>query len=271
MAWLSFSLPVYVQVLLEATPLISGVYILATVLALMPAGIVAGLSIPKMGRYKPPIIIGYCLLSTAAGLLFNFTNTSCIAIWVHFQIIGGIGAGRSSHQHTACHPGDISRRGRSIATASWAFIRSFGSIFGTTIPAAVFNSYFDQLPSSVRDPSVRQLLQHGGGYEHATRAFIAAFNGRSELKAELLQLYATCMQRVWQVLIAFAVLGVPLAFCIEEIELRKELNMAYGLKNEKKRGDIEDMPVVESTEVRNVTGIRRWHLLVGVLKRWSQT
>lgn len=239
MSWLSFFLPIYFQVLLEASPARSGVDILAIVIPLMPAGIVGGLVVAVTGRYKPTLLAGFGLISIGVGLLTILTAHSSKAQWVIFQVIAGVGAGLSLTATLPAVQAPLAESDVAVATASWAFIRSFGTIWGAAISAAVFNSRFDNLLDRIGEPDARQLLARGGAYQHATKAFITSFNNNAALKKETTDVYTACIQLVWQVLIAFAVVAVPIALCIKEVELRKELLTEFGLKGESKKQGIK--------------------------------
>ncbi|KAJ0274850.1 hypothetical protein COL940_009120 [Colletotrichum noveboracense] len=159
LSWLSFFLPVYFQILLESTPLQSGVKLLAVVIPLAPAGMAGGIAIAVTGHYK-------------------------------------------------------------MRSAAWAFARSFGAIWGAAIPSAVFNSRFDELLHLIPEPSVRDLLAHGGAYEHAIRVFIKQFDAQPVLKEVIIHVYTEALKRVWTVLIPFAVVPIGLALFMKEVELR---------------------------------------------------
>ncbi|KAK9448154.1 uncharacterized protein V1518DRAFT_428535 [Limtongia smithiae] len=201
MSWLSFFLPVFFQVLLHASPMRSGVDLLTIVIPLIPAGIVGGLTVARTERFQPTIIFGYSLLT----LLTQHSSTAKCAI---FQIITGIGGG----------------------LALTSTLPQFGSIWGAAIPAAVFNSHFDSHLSQISDAAVREQLARGGAYEHATKVFITSFDDQPELQQEIIDIYQSSLKLVWQVLIGFALLAFPLAVCIAEVELRKELVTEFGLQ-----------------------------------------
>ncbi|OJD32107.1 major facilitator superfamily protein [Diplodia corticola] len=245
MSWLSFFLPVYFQVLLEASPLRSGVDLLAIVIPLMPAGIAGGITIAVTGRYKPTMVGGYALLSIGAGLLTTLDANSTTAEWVVFQVIAGAGGGLALTATLPAVQAPLAEADVAVATASWAFVRSFGSIWGAAIPAAVFNSRVDSLLHKVSDEATRDVLARGGAYEHATRVFIKSFDGNPELKRELLDIYTAGIQEVWQVLIAFTLVAVPIAVFIKEVPLRKELVTEYGLKEDEdgEKPDQSDLSV----------------------------
>jgi hypothetical protein len=58
---------------------------------------------------------------------------------------------------------------------------------------------------------------------------------------------------VWQFLIAFAVLAVPIAALLKEVELRKELKTEFGLKVESYSPDIEEHTKTEEKAVDRVS------------------
>ncbi|KAI8237651.1 Efflux pump FUS6 [Colletotrichum sp. SAR 10_96] len=230
LSWLSFFLPVYFQILLESTPLQSGVKLLAVVIPLAPAGMAGGIAIAVTGHYKMVIVAGFVLLSIAVGCMTTLYANSSTAIWIVFQVLAGLGGGLSLTATLPAVQAPVPESDVAIATAAWAFARSFGAIWGATIPSAVFNSRFDELLHLISEPSVRDLLAHGGAYEHAIRLFIKQFDAQPVLKEQIIHVYTEALKRVWIVLIPFAVVPIGLALCIKEVELRQELKTDFGLK-----------------------------------------
>lgn len=254
MSWLSFFLPIYFQVLLGASPIRSGVDLLAIVIPLMPAGIVGGFIVAQTGHYKRTMIAGYALLAIGAGCLTLLDASSSTANWVIFQIIAGVGGGLALTATLPAVQAPLAEADVAVATASWGFVRSFGSIWGAAIPAAVFNSRIDNLLTTISDPAIRAILKSGGAYEHATAAFISTLNVQPAVKQELIDIYTKGLKEVWQVLIAFAVIAVPIAVVIKEVPLRTELVTEFGLKGDEK----EEMKLaqVSGRESVNENGLR---------------
>ncbi|KAI8231945.1 Efflux pump FUS6 [Colletotrichum sp. SAR 10_86] len=230
LSWLSFFLPVYFQILLESTPLQSGVKLLAVVIPLAPAGMAGGIAIAVTGHYKMVIVAGFVLLSIAVGCMTTLDANSSTAVWIVFQVLAGLGGGLSLTATLPAVQAPVPESDVAIATAAWAFARSFGAIWGAAIPSAVFNSRFDELLHLIPEPSVRELLAHGGAYEHAIRLFIKQFDAQPVLKEQIIHVYTEALKRVWIVLIPFAVVPIVLALCIKEVELRQELKTDFGLK-----------------------------------------
>ncbi|KAF7587417.1 hypothetical protein BBP40_007257 [Aspergillus hancockii] len=253
MSWLRLFLPVYFQVLLEANPLRSGVNLLAIVIPMMPAGIAGGVIIAKFGRYKPKMVAGYALLSIKVGCLTLLDANSSTGKWVLFQLICGIGGGLALTATLPAVQAPLPESDVAIATARWAFVRSFGAIWGAAIPAAIFNSRVDSLLHKVSNPAVRELLRRGGAYEHATASFIKSFNGDLATKQEFIDIYTAGIKESWQTLIVSTVIAVPIACLIREVPLRKELVTEMRLVEDGQKGSLS---VNDGTELAaGATGV----------------
>jgi hypothetical protein len=113
------------------------------------------LTVAITDRYKTILVIGFILLSIVVGCPTILTGGSSPALWIISQILVGTGAGLAL---TATMPAVA------VATAYWAFTRSFGAIRGPAMPSAVFNSRFDGQLSQISDPSLRELLARVEGH-----------------------------------------------------------------------------------------------------------
>ncbi|CCF38198.1 major facilitator superfamily transporter [Colletotrichum higginsianum] len=189
LSWLSFFLPVYFQILLESTPLQSGVKLLAVVIPLAPAGMAGGIAIALTGHYKIVIVADFVLLSIAVGCITTLDANSSTAVWIVFQVLAGLGGGLSLTATLPAVQAPVPESDVAIATAAWAFARSFGAIWDAAIPSAVFDFRFDELFHLIPEPSVRDLLAHGVAYEHAIRLLIEQFDAQPVLKEQVIHVY----------------------------------------------------------------------------------
>lgn len=227
--WVCYFLPVYFQAVLGATPTRSAVMLFPIATTTAPAGILAGAMITKSGRYRVWHFAGFGLMTVSCGLLTLLDENSSTGRWVGFQIIFGFGCG---FVFTSCLPpilASLPEADVATATGTWTFLRNFGSIWGTAVPAAVFNGHTDKVSSSIADPAVRQLLAKGGAYEHATKAFVDTFRSDPSLLAAVKDVYVSSLKLVWQVSIAFSALGFLLSFLVRTYKLRDQLNTEYGM------------------------------------------
>ncbi len=94
---------------------------------------------------------------------------------------------------------------------TWAVIRSFGTIWGISISAVVFNNRFAQLATRISDTAVKSLLLGGQVYEHATGSFVNFFRDQPVLRSQIISVYSDILKLVWQVAIGIA--GLRFSSC----------------------------------------------------------
>ena len=123
------------------------------------------------------------------------------------------------------------------ATAMFSFMRSFGFIWGITIPAVVFNGQTDHFLDRISDPNVRADLANGGAYSRISEGYVQSLQG--QVRVEVVGVYVSSLKTVWQVGIAFAGVGFLLVFLIKHVELRTDLDTKYGLEEKQKEKQLE--------------------------------
>jgi hypothetical protein len=230
--WVLYFFPLYFQSVLGSTPARSGVQILPTFMILLPFAMVSGLVVTKLGRYRPMHHLGFAIMIIGFGLSTLLTSTSSTAEWVIYQGIIAAGSGIIISSLLPAIQASLSDSDSAASTALFAFTRSFGAIWGVTIPVAVFNNQFNKLLYKIGDPAARALLANGNAYEHASRKFIWGFE--ESTRVEIIGVYTEALKVVWQVGIAMAGLGFALVFVEKELKLRTELESEYGMKQKEK-------------------------------------
>ncbi|AEO57195.1 MFS general substrate transporter-like protein [Thermothelomyces thermophilus ATCC 42464] len=238
--WVLYFLPVYFQGVLGSSPQRSGVQLLPTVLVLIPFGAFGGVLMTKIGRYRPLHHVGFALMTVSMGLLALLDEDSNTGSWVGFQIIGSAGAGIIIPTLLPAVMAPLAESDTALATSTWAFLRSFGQVWGTAIAAAVFNNRFDDLAGRITDAAVRQQVTGGQAYQRATAAFLDLLPPES--RDQFVSVLSDSLRRSWFVSIAFAGLGFALVIFEKEIPLREELDTEYGVAEKTKpkgNGDVE--------------------------------
>ncbi|KAG5798393.1 hypothetical protein H9Q69_002541 [Fusarium xylarioides] len=231
--WICYFLPVYFQAVKEASPTRSAVMLFPIACTSAPAGVAAGITITKTGKYRVWHFTGFVLMSIACGLFTLLDAQSSTGRWVGFQILFGVGTGTVFTSTLPPILASLPDSDVATATGAWTFIRNFGSIWGVAIPAAVFNNHVNHAAPKISDSTVKNLLVDGGAYEHATQHFIKSLSPNPELKTEVIQVYLEGLKVVWQVSLAFCLMGFILCFFVRSLILRDELNTEFGLKDEK--------------------------------------
>ncbi|KAJ2905394.1 hypothetical protein MKZ38_005492 [Zalerion maritima] len=237
--WVCYFLPVYFQAVLGASPMRSAVMLFPIATLSAPAGVLAGVLITITGKYRVWHFVGFGLMAIGCGLFTMLDSSSSTGWWVGFQILFGSGCGLI---FTSCLPAILASLPESdvaTATATWTFIRNFGSIWGTAVPAAIFNTHADKVAATINDPDVQELLVKGGAYEHATKAFVQSFATSPEVYDKIIDLYETSLKLVWEVSIAFCLLGFMLSLFVGSLDLRNELETEFGLQEDKAKIESE--------------------------------
>ena len=241
--WVLFALPIYFQAVLRSSAFDSGVSILPTAAVFAPITIVSGIVMSKLGRYRPLLMIGFAFIPISIGLLTRLDEATTTGYWVGIQIIGAIGYGIITPVTLPTILTPLAESDVAVGTATWAFMRGFGTIWGAAIPLAIFNSKAEELVSArLHDNEMaRAVLANGGAYALAAGGSLYStldLDSNPALAAVVKEIYVDSLKLSWQVALAFALLGFLLTFVIKELHMRGELETEFGLaETPEKEGD----------------------------------
>ncbi|KAL2011277.1 hypothetical protein VTN00DRAFT_3995 [Thermoascus crustaceus] len=115
------------------------------------------------------------------------------------------------------------------ATGTYAFLRSFGFIWGVTVSAIVFNAQFNAHAFIITDPMERARLLNGNAYGDAAGAFTSELP--AAIGAQVIEVYRLALRTVWEVATAFALLGFLACFAMLHLDLRTEVETEFGLES----------------------------------------
>ncbi|KAL8896246.1 MAG: hypothetical protein Q9207_007799 [Kuettlingeria erythrocarpa] len=231
--WIVYFLPLYFQAVLGVSPLVSGVNILPLNVFLAPFAIVAGVLLSRFGRYRPIYWAGFAFTAIGCGLFSILDSSSHKAAWVCFQLITAIGLGFVMTTVLPSIQAALPESDAAAATGTFAFLRSFGFVWGVTIPSIIFNRRFANLQFQISDGTVRQRLASGRAYGYASESYAKMLP--HDLAEEVVGVYTESLKAVWEAAIAFALLGFMAVFIAKHIKLRTELETDFGLDEVEKR------------------------------------
>ena len=245
--WFIYFYPVYFQAVLGESPTQSGVNLIPEVVTFPIFAAVGGGLLSKIGRFKPVHLFACGLMVLVMGLSTILDQNTHTAVWAVFEVLAGIGLGAMISTTLQAVQAGLPETETAASTGTWSFIRSLGTIWGVSIPAAIFNNCFDQLNYQI-DATVRGSFTNGQAYQHATAAFVNSFP--PDIRAQVLEVYVYALRRVWQIGIVFAGAIFLAVFIEKEIPLRTELKTEFGLADEKKGSEAKsDNEMVPSNEV----------------------
>ncbi|KAI9693982.1 MAG: hypothetical protein M1822_003253 [Bathelium mastoideum] len=235
--WAVYFYPVYFQSVRGSSPTRSGVQLIPFEVAFPVFAAVGGGLLTKIGRYKPLHMFFTGIVTLGVGLTSILGQNSNAATWAVFEILIGTGLGGMISTTLQAVQAGLPESEVASSTGTWSFIRSLGTIWGLSIPAAIFNNRIDQLSGEL-DPRIRDSFTHGQAYQHATAAFINSFDPQT--RSVIVQVYVDALKRVWQISVVFAGIAFLSTLLEKEIPLRTEIETDFGLVDEKKSTEPED-------------------------------
>jgi hypothetical protein len=233
--YMLYFFPVYSQAVLLSSPIRAGVMLFPTAMTIAPAAAAAGAIITITGRYRALHFVGWILMAIGIGLFPLLDRNSTTAAWVGYQALFGLGNGLVFNAMIPPLLASLPPSEVATATATWTFMRSFGSIWGIAIPSAIFNEKVNKLAMSrlAGNVGVQKSLLNGQAYEHATKAFVEGLG--SGVRDVVIGIYEDGLKTVWFVAIAFAVIGLPIALCVRSLTLSDEYESDFGIESKKKQ------------------------------------
>jgi len=231
--WALYFLPVYFQAVQLSTPSRSGIQVLPTVFGMLPAAVASAQYLTRYGKYKLLHISGMFIMAAGMGSFAALDSSSSTAMWVCLQLLTSFGYGIVA---TSTLPGiqaGLTDEDNALSTATFAFIRSYGAVWGVTIPAVVFNNIFGRNLWKITDPGVREIVGGGNGYAYAARNFVLGF---PEVRAQIVEVYTDGLRVSWAVAAGVAGFAGLFTFFEVDIPMRESLRSEFGIK-ETKGGD----------------------------------
>ena len=167
--WAIYFYPLYFQSVLGASPTRSGVDLLMLAFGFPLFAAVTGGLIAKTGEYRLVHLISMSFITIGFGCFSVLKQGSPTGAWVVLQLIVSADLGASIPSQLPAIQAGLTENEAASSTATWAFIRSLGQIWGIAIPAAVFNNRAGQLLYRIDDDTVRSQLAGVRTRDHGIR------------------------------------------------------------------------------------------------------
>ena len=240
----TYYLPTYFQAVLGASPLMSGVYLLAMSVGVSICAATSGLYLKKTGRFMDPIILGFLLTVLGTGLLYNLpTNRhtpSVASAWsriIIYQFIAGMGVGLNFQPPLVALQSSVPPQNNASATASFALTRSMASAISVVVGSAAFankmTAQYDTILAAVAgDTATANLLT--GSNAQANLFLVDALP--SEARAVVRKALYTAIQEIWIQTVCFSVAGLVACLFIKRTKLQNtHVAVKTGIEGEMER------------------------------------
>jgi hypothetical protein len=233
----SYYLPLYFQTCLGATPILSGVYTLATAIPLSIISALTGVFIKVTGKYMYPIYLGFFLMTLGYGLFIDLDAQSNWAKIILYQAVAGLGVGPLFQAPLIALQSLVPKGDIAAATATFQFIRNFATAISVVIGAVVFQNI-------ISSPQQQQILIDALGPQSAEH--LSGFNAGAEVgfvnslpeeqKTVARDVFANSFHYMWIMFTAFSAAGLLLTFLIKRQALsRQHERVSTGLAFEEEK------------------------------------
>jgi EmrB/QacA subfamily drug resistance transporter len=141
------TLPLYLQLVLGATPTESGLQLLPMILGLMISSIVSGQIIARTGHYRQFPIIGTAMLSGGFFYLTFLRYGDSYWFIAGAMLLIGLGLGQLMQTLTIASQNSVGLRDMGVATSASTFFRQIGGTLGT---AVLLSLLFTVFPTNIK-------------------------------------------------------------------------------------------------------------------------
>jgi hypothetical protein len=242
---ITYFFPVYLQAVKGKSPLQAGVQFLPFAGSALFFAVLAGTLLSKTGLYRPLHWASFALSAIGFGIFTLLDENSSKAAWVCFQIVASAGAGIVMSVLLPACMAALPESDVASATAAYSFLRTFGYVWGVTIPSITFNDQFNKHLHEIGDETLRPLLANGAAYAYASQQSLQQLSETT--KSQVLGVYVKSLKTVWQVGIAFSILAFFLVSLERHVPLRKELDTEFGLQE----GEKDSVEVEKGIETKH--------------------
>ncbi|OJJ50764.1 hypothetical protein ASPZODRAFT_56036 [Penicilliopsis zonata CBS 506.65] len=158
----AYYVPVYFQAIKNTSPMMSGVYMLPSILAQMLFAVMSGVLTGKLGYYLPWTLFCGVASSIGNGLVSTWSPHTSTARWVGYQILLGAGRGAGMQTPFIAVQNTLPREQISIAMAILMFTQTFsGAIFLTFADVIFDNSLKTLIPQYAPSANSEAIIAAG--------------------------------------------------------------------------------------------------------------
>ena len=247
----NYYLPLYFQKVLGASALLSGVYLLPSVLSLSFATLFSGAFVRKTGRFRELIYIGVLFMSLGYGLLIDLGPTKNLPKLIIYQLIVGFGSGLNIQSPLIALQSHTKGYDVAVATSTYGFIRTLATSVSIVVGGTISQTEL------VRQGAVlRQAL----GLDIAERIIGEGFGTNPETLQHLSpqqrdtinEVYTSSLRTMWIFYAALSACAFLPALLIQKAELSDQHKVVKtGVEELKRIRLIELQEKEEKKKARN--------------------
>ncbi|KIW54804.1 hypothetical protein PV05_07139 [Exophiala xenobiotica] len=137
---LSYYLPLWFQVVKDASPTMSGVDLLPTAIAQSFGALAAGRFVQVLRYCAPWAIFGCMISAVGSGLMTTFTPSTGTGVWIGYQILVGTGRASVFQMPLTAIQGFLPKKEQAMATSQVFFFQYLGGTIFLALAETIFTS-----------------------------------------------------------------------------------------------------------------------------------
>ncbi|KAI1746389.1 major facilitator superfamily domain-containing protein [Xylaria scruposa] len=211
----SYFLPIYFQAVKGVNAILSGVYLLPTILSQLVFAIASGVLVTKIGFVPPFALVSAALTAIGTGLFSLFQPHTSTGMWVGYQILAGAGRGMGLQMPIVAVQSSTETKDLSTSTAVLVFAQYIGPTIFLTLYNTIFSSSLTpQLHTHAPNANAQAIINAG-----ATR--FRNIVDPSDLPGVLIA-YSNSIDRVYYLVAAVGAVAFVAAFGMGWKDIRKK-------------------------------------------------
>ncbi|KAB8254917.1 major facilitator superfamily domain-containing protein [Aspergillus pseudonomiae] len=156
-----YYLPIWFQVIKDASAVKSGIMTLPMIIGLVVGSIVAGAGVTRSGYYTPFMIVASILMAVGSGLMTTFTTTTGHSAWIGYQVCFGLGLGLGMQQPAAAAQTVLSPADVSTGISLVFFAQYFGGALWISVANNVFANCLARNVAGIAGVDARDVVTVG--------------------------------------------------------------------------------------------------------------
>ncbi|KAK3332292.1 major facilitator superfamily-domain-containing protein [Cercophora scortea] len=217
----TYFIPIYFQAVRDATPILSGVYMLSSIVSQLLFAIASGFLVERTGYIIPYTIFAGVLAAVSSGLTSTWSPTTPTGKWVGYMILGGSGRGAGMQMPMLALQAGLQQAELAVAIALLMFFQMLGTAVMLVISNIIFlETLRSQLAALVPDVNIDDIIKAGAtGFRKVVSA--------DDLPGVVLA-YSNSVDRVFWLITGLGGLSVFTALFMGWVDIRKKKAPAAG-------------------------------------------
>jgi hypothetical protein len=230
-----FYMPLFLQSVLEASPLRSGVLFLPLIVTGAIFGVVCGVIIHRTGRFREIMWVGSAFMCLGFGLFISFDANTTTAHAVGFQMVAGFGQGILFEAPLIAIQSQVKQEDVATATATMAFVRNIAVSISVIVCGTIFQNSMSNRHDYLKAAGLpNNVLDQLDGENALANVMVPSTLENPVWEFAAKQAFAWATRNMWIMLTVVAFLALVSSFFVEAAHLGTEhVETVTGLRKEK--------------------------------------